>query len=60
MAKIDGSGKVTGQEIFASGWLDEASQDVWGRPVDVQELPDGSLLISDDMANCIYRVTYSK
>ncbi len=59
-AKIDGSGKVTGQEVFASGWLDEASQEVWGRPVDVQELPDGSLLISDDMANCIYRVSYSK
>lgn len=60
MAKIDSSGKVTGQETFATGWLDDASQEVWGRPVDVQELPDGSLLISDDMANCIYRVTYSK
>jgi glucose/arabinose dehydrogenase len=59
VAKIDASGKVTGQEKFASGWLDEASQDVWGRPVDVQELPDGSLLISDDLANCIYRVSYS-
>ncbi|HSF56311.1 MAG TPA: PQQ-dependent sugar dehydrogenase [Algoriphagus sp.] len=60
MAKIDNSGKVTGQETFATGWLDEASQEVWGRPVDVQELPDGSLLISDDMADCIYRVSYSK
>ncbi|WP_111669440.1 PQQ-dependent sugar dehydrogenase [Algoriphagus litoralis] len=60
MAKIDDSGKVTSQEVFAKGWLDEASQEVWGRPVDVQELPDGSLLISDDMANCIYRVAYSK
>ncbi len=58
LAKIDASGIVTGQEKFATGWLDEASQDVWGRPVDVQELPDGSILISDDMANCIYRVTY--
>lgn len=60
MAKIDAAGNVIGQEVFASGWLDEASQEVWGRPVDVQELPDGSLLISDDMANCIYRVSYSK
>jgi len=60
MAKIDGSGKVIGQEVFASGWLNPATQDVWGRPVDVQELPDGSLLISDDMANCIYRVRYSR
>lgn len=60
MAEIDSSGYVTGQKVFASGWLDDASQEVWGRPVDVQELPDGSLLISDDMANCIYRVSYSK
>lgn len=60
MAELDGSGNVTGQQVFASGWLDEASQEVWGRPVDVQELPDGSLLISDDMAGCIYRVRYSK
>jgi glucose/arabinose dehydrogenase len=60
MAKIDATGKVTGQEVFASGWLNPTTQDVWGRPVDVQELPDGSLLISDDMANCIYRVTHSK
>ncbi len=60
MAKIDETSKVTSQITFATGWLDEASQEVWGRPVDVLELPDGSLLISDDMANCIYRVTYSK
>lgn len=57
--EIDAAGKVTGEKIFASGWLDEATQEVWGRPVDVQELPDGSLLISDDMAGVIYRVTYS-
>lgn len=56
---INDSEKVTGQDVFITGWLDDASQDVWGRPVDVQELPDGSLLISDDMAGCIYRVTYT-
>ncbi|NVJ87072.1 MAG: sorbosone dehydrogenase family protein [Algoriphagus sp.] len=59
IAKFDDSGKVSGIETFASGWLDDSSQEVWGRPVDVQELPDGSLLISDDVANCIYRVTYN-
>ncbi|MEN2282716.1 PQQ-dependent sugar dehydrogenase [Algoriphagus sp. SE2] len=57
--KLDDSSNVTGEEIFIEGWLDDASQDVWGRPVDVQELPDGSMLISDDMAGVIYRVTYS-
>lgn len=57
---MDDNEKVTKQEVFISGWLDDATQDVWGRPVALQELPDGSLLISDDMAGCIYRVTYSK
>jgi glucose/arabinose dehydrogenase len=52
--------KSVGQEVFASGWLDDATQKVWGRPVDVLELPDGSLLISDDQANVIYRVSYKK
>ncbi|WP_460538592.1 PQQ-dependent sugar dehydrogenase [Echinicola sediminis] len=52
--------EVTGESVFASGWLDEPSQEVWGRPVDVQELPDGSLLVSDDMAGCIYRIYYSE
>ncbi|MEP0711467.1 PQQ-dependent sugar dehydrogenase [Algoriphagus sp.] len=47
------------EQDFATGWLDEESQKAWGRPVDVQELNDGSLLISDDMAGVIYRVTYS-
>ncbi len=58
--KIDANSNVTGEEIFATGWLDDASQEVWGRPVDVQEMADGSLLVSDDMAGCIYRISYSQ
>jgi len=50
--------KVSGHEVFASGWLDEADQKVWGRPVDVLVLPDGSMLVSDDQANVIYRIAY--
>lgn len=50
--------KVAGHELFASGWLDEASQKVWGRPVDVLLLPDGSMLVSDDQASVIYRISY--
>lgn len=60
LEKLDANNRVIGEEIFASGWLDDESQEVWGRPVDVQELPDGSLLISDDMAGVIYRITYEK
>ena len=46
------------QEVFAEGWL-QPGEAVWGRPADVQPLPDGSLLISDDYAGAVYRVTYS-
>jgi glucose/arabinose dehydrogenase len=31
----------------------------WGRPVDVLVMPDGSLLVSDDLAGAVYRITYS-
>ncbi|TDR04303.1 hypothetical protein C7412_102208 [Paraburkholderia silvatlantica] len=47
------------QQVFAQGWLD-SDETQWGRPADVLPLPDGSLLISDDYAGAIYRVTYSK
>lgn len=52
------NGKAAGHEVFASGWLDDATQKVWGRPVDVLVLPDGSMLVSDDYANVIYRISY--
>jgi glucose/arabinose dehydrogenase len=52
------NGKAMGYEPFASGWLDEVSQKAWGRPVDVLMLADGSMLVSDDQAGAIYRITY--
>jgi glucose/arabinose dehydrogenase len=55
---LDSSGKVTNYTPFASGWLME-DEEVWGRPVDLEHLPDGSLLVSDDFANAIYRISYS-
>ena len=51
--------KSVGYEPFISGWLEKDINDAWGRPVDVVILEDGSMLISDDYANVIYRVTYS-
>jgi glucose/arabinose dehydrogenase len=58
LVRLDANQRVTSYETFAEGWLDGNSQDVWGRPVDVQPLPDGSLLVSDDKANVIYRISY--
>ena len=54
--KADGTAGTS--EIFAEGWLD-ANGIYRGRPVDVAVMKDGSLLISDDFAGAIYRVTYS-
>lgn len=48
--------KTVRQEVFASGWLRGGR--AWGRPVDLQPLPDGSLLVSDDKAGAVYRIVY--
>ncbi|HEY6530630.1 MAG TPA: sorbosone dehydrogenase family protein [Cellvibrionaceae bacterium] len=50
-------GQKTEYKVFAEGWLDD-KENVWGRPVDVLVLPDGSLLVADDTANAIYRISY--
>jgi glucose/arabinose dehydrogenase len=55
-------GKPVGQaKDFLSGWmLSPGQKEVWGRPVAVLEAPDGSLLVSDDGGNKIWRVSYKK
>jgi glucose/arabinose dehydrogenase len=55
-AVIDKS-KIVKAEPFITGWANGST--FWGRPVDVIELPDGSLLIADDYSGTIYRVTYN-
>ena len=42
--------------VFAQGWLQQ--DHAWGRPVDVLVMPDGALLVSDDRAGAIYRISY--
>ncbi len=58
LANMDDKGMVSSVTSFITGWLDEAKDDVWGRPVDIEMMPDGSVLISDDFADVIYRVYY--
>lgn len=55
--KADGSADKT--EVFAEGWLDPETRQYRGRPVDVANLRDGSLLVSDDFAGAIYRISYA-
>ena len=53
---FDEQGRPQGWKSFAEGWLGEDGV-AWGRPVDVKPLPDGSLLVSDDRAGVLYRLS---
>ena len=65
LVKLDGN-KVVSYTRFAEGWLRGMKPapaggakigDVWGRPADVLVMPDGALLVSDDRAGVIYRIS---
>ncbi|HWC65416.1 MAG TPA: sorbosone dehydrogenase family protein, partial [Thermoanaerobaculia bacterium] len=49
-------GKAVSYEPFAEGWLQ--GEHAWGRPVDVLVMPDGAMLVSDDQAGVVYRISY--
>jgi glucose/arabinose dehydrogenase len=55
VVRLDGARVVSYRALIDGFQHDEKA---WGRPVDVQPLPDGSLLVSDDLAGAVYRVTY--
>lgn len=57
LVRLKGS-KAVSYEVFAEGWL--KGFHAWGRPVDILQMPDGALLISDDRAGAIYRISYEK
>ena len=48
--------RAVSYEVFADGWLQRGK--AWGRPVDLEVAPDGSLLVSDDRAGAVYRISY--
>ncbi len=56
---VNANGSAGKAEVFAEGWLDADTGTYRGRPVDVAPMKDGSLLISDDYAGAIYRISYS-
>ena len=45
---------------FVTGFLDKATNAFWGRPVDVMQMPDGSVLVADEQNGAIYRVSFKK
>lgn len=59
MVTFPGDDGTARSEPFAEGWI-AADGGYLGRPVDVAQLPDGSLLVSDDHADAIYRISYGE
>jgi glucose/arabinose dehydrogenase len=55
---LDSKGNAAKTEVFADGWMTDIGTYL-GRPVDVQQYVDGSLLVSDDKAGVVYRISYS-
>jgi glucose/arabinose dehydrogenase len=53
-------GKNAKVEPFMTGFLDAKTNEFWGRPVYVLQMPDGALLVSDEQNGAIYRVTHGK
>jgi glucose/arabinose dehydrogenase len=56
---VDPKGKTAKQEVFASGWI-KGDHDYSGRPTDILMAPDGSILVADDWAGAVYRISYNK
>ncbi|MDD3355200.1 PQQ-dependent sugar dehydrogenase [Zoogloea sp.] len=60
--EVGTQGKALRYSVFAEGWLQVDAlgrERVWGRPADVLVLPDGALLVSDDQAGALYRISYT-
>ena len=58
LTRVELNGNMaTSYETFADGWFQNGSP--WGRPVDVIQMPNGSILVSDDASGTIYNITYS-
>jgi glucose/arabinose dehydrogenase len=62
VARIDFKNGVRspGYRSFAEGFIpDRSKPQVYGRPVGLTQLPDGSMLVADESAHLIWRITYS-
>jgi glucose/arabinose dehydrogenase len=60
--KVDANGNASKPEPFIAGFMTDEKADppMWGRPVDVMVMKDGSMLFSDDYNGILYRVSYGK
>jgi glucose/arabinose dehydrogenase len=60
VAELSSDGKSAAPSPFMAGFLDTSTNSFWGRPVDIMQMPDGSLLVSDEQNGALYRVSYQR
>ncbi len=60
MVHADADGKNAKVTPFVTGFKDDATESFWGRPTYMLQMPDGSLLLSDEQLGAIYRISYAK
>jgi glucose/arabinose dehydrogenase len=60
MIRSNPDGSNARVEPFMTGFMNEADQSFWGRPAYLLQMPDGSMLVSDEQLGAIYRVSYSR
>jgi glucose/arabinose dehydrogenase len=58
--KADANGKNAKITPFITGFMNSGDQSFWGRPTFFMQMPDGSMLLTDEQLGAIYRITYSK
>jgi glucose/arabinose dehydrogenase len=58
--KADADGKNAKITPFITGFMDPADQSFWGRPTFFMQLPDGSMLLTDEQLGAVYRISYKK
>ncbi|WP_096668934.1 PQQ-dependent sugar dehydrogenase [Polaromonas sp. AET17H-212] len=60
VVRTDANGQNPKVTPFVTGFKDDATDAFWGRPAYLLQMPDGSLLLSDEQLGAIYRISYAK
>ena len=60
MVRANADGGAAQITPFITGFMDSSDQSFWGRPTYMLQLPDGSLLLSDEQLGAVYRITYAR
>jgi glucose/arabinose dehydrogenase len=60
MVQADADGRNAKVTPFITGFMDPATDQMWGRPVYMLQMPDGSMLLSDEQVGAIYRISYAR